>query len=76
MSIVNEELLLGITDCDTLEEIRVISLREKQLTQCLKTLSNCDNLTVAYLQNNQIGLKDMSFLHTFHNLKKIDLSDN
>jgi hypothetical protein len=29
---VNEELLLGITDCDTLDEIRVISLREKQLT--------------------------------------------
>ena len=26
---VNEELLLGITDCDTLDEIRVISLREK-----------------------------------------------
>ena len=32
MSLVNDELLLGITDCDTLEEIRVISLREKQLT--------------------------------------------
>jgi hypothetical protein len=29
---VTEELLLGITDCDTVEEIRVVSLREKQLT--------------------------------------------
>jgi hypothetical protein len=52
MSLVNDELLLGITDCDTLEEIRVISLREKQLTQCLNTLSRCDNLSIAYLQNN------------------------
>jgi Leucine-rich repeat (LRR) protein len=39
-------------------------------------LSKCDNLTIAYLQNNQINLKDMTFLHNFRNLKKIDLSDN
>jgi hypothetical protein len=29
MNIVNEDLLLTLTDCDTLDEIRVISLRNK-----------------------------------------------
>lgn len=76
MSIVTEELLLQLTDCETLEEIRVISLRNKQLKQCFKVLSSCSNLTIAYLQNNQIMVKDLNFIHTFENLKKIDLSDN
>jgi len=76
MSIVTEELLLQLTDCETLEEIRVISLRNKQLKQCFKVLSSCPNLTIAYLQNNLIMVKDLNFLHTFENLKKIDLSDN
>jgi hypothetical protein len=76
MSIVTEELLLQLTDCETLEEIRVISLRNKQLKQCFKVLSSCSNITIAYLQNNQIMVKDLNFIHTFENLKKIDLSDN
>ncbi len=65
MSLVTEELLLQLTDCETLEEIRVISLRNKQLKQCLKVLSSCSNLSIAYLQNNQIMVKDLNFLHTF-----------
>ena len=40
-SIVTEGLLLRLTDCDTLEEIRVISLRNKELTSCLRMLSQC-----------------------------------
>jgi hypothetical protein len=52
MNIVSEELLLQLTDCETLEEIRVISLRNKQLKQCFKVLNSCPNLTISYLQNN------------------------
>ena len=76
MSIVTEELLLQLTDCETLEEVKVISLRNKQLKQCFKVLGSCPNLTIAYLQNNMIMVRDLTFLHTFQNLKKIDLSDN
>lgn len=39
-------------------------------------LSGCPNLNIVYLQNNQIMVKDLTYLHTFQNLKKIDLSDN
>jgi hypothetical protein len=38
-SLVTEPLLLRLTDCDTLDEIRVISLRNKELTSCLRMLS-------------------------------------
>lgn len=76
MSIVTEELLLQLTDCETLDEIKVISLRNKQLKQCFKVLSSCPNLTIAYLQNNSIMVRDLAFMQTFQSLKKIDLSDN
>jgi hypothetical protein len=32
MNVVNDELLLELTDCESLEEIRVLSLRNKSLT--------------------------------------------
>lgn len=48
-SLVTEALLLRLTDCDTLEEIRVISLRNKELTSCLRILSQCTTLNIAYL---------------------------
>ena len=49
MIINNPELLLKNTDCETLDEIRVISLRNQQITQALKVLSRCENLTIVYL---------------------------
>jgi hypothetical protein len=76
MSIVTEELILEFTDCESLEDVRVISLRNRQIRQGIKVLSQCPNLNIAYLQNNQIMVKELNFLHTFQNLKKIDLSDN
>ena len=51
-SLVTEQLLLRLTECDNLNEIRVISLRDQHLTGCLKTISRCENLTIAYLQGN------------------------
>jgi len=48
-SLVTESLLLRLTECESLSEIRVISLRNQQLTGCLKTLSKCENLSIAYL---------------------------
>ena len=58
-TLVTESLLLRLTECDSLQEIRVISLRNQQLTGCLKTLSKCENLTIAYLQGNFIQEKDL-----------------
>jgi len=73
---VTEGLLLRLTDCEDLEEIRVISLRNKELTSCLRMLSQCPNLAIAYLQGNRLHLQDMMYLQTLQNLKKIDLSHN
>lgn len=73
---VTEGLLLKLTECEDLSEIRVISLRNQQLTTCLKTLSTCENLTIAYLQGNLIQERDLANLQNFSNLKKLDLSDN
>ena len=64
-AIVSESLLLQLTDCDTLDEIRVISLRNKGLTSSLKVLASCENLTIAYLQGNMINLQDMMYLQMF-----------
>ena len=49
MNIVNEDLLLTLCDCDSLDEIRVISLRDKQLTQGMRQLAECENLSILYL---------------------------
>lgn len=48
-SLVTEGLLLRLTDCDNLSDIRVISLRNKELTSCLRMLAQCPSLTIAYL---------------------------
>ena len=61
-NLVTEALLLRLTECETLSEIRVISLRNQQLTACLKTLSKCEHLTIAYLQGNFLNDKDMMYL--------------
>ena len=42
----------------------------------MKTLANCENLTITYLQGNFLQERDLMFLQSFRNLKKIDLSDN
>ena len=61
-TLVTEGLLLRLTDCDTLEEIRVISLRNKELTSCLRMLSQCQNLNIAYLQGNKLNMQDLMYL--------------
>jgi hypothetical protein len=76
MNTVNEELLLFNSDCEKLSEIRVVSLRKKQLTQGMRMLSECENMSILYLQNNMFSVKDLNHLQFFSSLKKIDLSDN
>ena len=49
MNTVNDDLLFELTDCASLEEIRVLSLRNKDLTQCIKHLTECSNLNILYL---------------------------
>ena len=62
MNVVNDELLCELTDCESLDEIKVLSLRNKQLTQCVKHLTECTSLNILYLQNNMLGVKDLGFL--------------
>lgn len=61
-SIVTEGLLLRLTDCESLEEIRVISLRNKELSSCLRMLSQCPALTIAYLTGNRLHMQDLMYL--------------
>jgi hypothetical protein len=42
----------------------------------MRQLAECENLSILYLQNNLLNLKDMHNLQYMQNLKKIDLSDN
>ncbi|CDW75240.1 leucine-rich repeat and iq domain-containing protein 3 [Stylonychia lemnae] len=67
---------MEITETSQLREIRVISLRNKNLSYCLESMLDCYNLTIAYLQGNQIQTKDLFFLSRFKHLQKIDLSNN
>lgn len=76
MEQVTEELLLMLTECNNLDEINVISLRNKQYTSCLQVLSQCSNLVIAYLQNNRLTINDLNFLSHFKELRKLDLSNN
>ena len=71
-----EEMLLNLTDCKRLSEIKIISLRSKNMTKCFNLLSKCTNLTAAYLQNNQIIFKDLNYLGEMKNLVKLNLSYN
>ena len=75
-NLVTEALLLRLTDCETLDEIRVISLRNKELSSCLRKLSQCINLNIAYLQGNRLNLQDLMYLQAFRNLRKLDISHN
>ena len=74
--LVTEALLLRLTDCETLDEIRVISLRNKELLSCLRKLSQCLNLKIGYLQGNRLNLQDLMYLQAFKNLRKLDISHN
>ena len=76
MNHLTEDLLLELTECEQLEDIRVIRLSRGNRKQCLKVLSQCANLNICYLDHNQLMVKDLTYLHSFQNLKKIDLSDN
>jgi Leucine-rich repeat (LRR) protein len=75
-TLVTEALLLRLTNCETLDEIRVISLRNKELSSCLRKLSQCLNLNIGYLQGNRLNLQDLMYLQAFKNLKKLDISHN
>lgn len=75
-TLVTEALLLRLTDCETLDEIRVISLRNKELSSCLRKLSQCLNLNIGYLQGNRLNIQDLMYLQAFKNLKKLDISHN
>ena len=74
---VTEELLLNLTECKSLSEISVLSLRNKKLEACMKVLAQCVNLMIVYLQNNRISVNDMQKnMGNFNSLQKIDLSFN
>ena len=49
MEQINEELLLSLSECHSLDEIKVVSLRSKALQNCLKVLCKCTKLAILYL---------------------------
>ena len=74
---VTEALLLSLTECKSMAEIAVLSLRSKSLTFCLRPLSQSINLKILYLQNNRLSSQDLSInLGKFKQLMKLDLSFN
>jgi len=75
MSALEEETLLELTECESLDRILVISLRKRGYTKFMKTLANCENLKIAFLEFNEPSLEELKFLAYFHNLVKLDLSN-
>lgn len=75
MSALEEQTLLELTECDSLDKIMVISLRKRGYTKFIKTLSNCANLRIAFLEFNEPPLDELKFLSYFNNLVKLDLSN-
>ena len=73
---ISEKLLLNLTDCESLSDIRVISLRNKYLNYILKILSQCHNLSIAYLQGNRLSKNEFGLFGFFQKLLKLDLSNN
>jgi len=76
LNVVSEEALLELTECQTLDKILVISLRNKDLNVYVKMLSYCKNLRIAYCQGNQTIPKELNYLQDFAHLQKLDLTDN
>ena len=79
---VTEDLLFQMSDCDSLDQIEVLSFkyvedgRHDRQTSLLRVVGKCSNLSILYLQGNMLNIKDLSYLQAFENLKKIDLSNN
>ena len=71
-----------MSDCASLDEIEVLSFkyeddgRHARQTHVLRVVSKCSMLNILYLQGNLLDVKDLSYLQTFSNLKKVDLSNN
>lgn len=69
-------MVLSLTDCRELSEIKVVSLRNKNLKSIFKTLCKCPNLQEAYLQGNRIINRDLIHLGSMPKLVKLNLSNN
>ena len=71
-----------MSDCESLDQIEVLSFKfiedgyHERQTQLLRVVSKCANLSILYLQGNQLNVRDLVYLQSFENLKKIDLSNN
>jgi Leucine-rich repeat (LRR) protein len=76
MIISNQEILLLNTDCQSLDQIRVIYLRNQGIAQAFKMLAKCENLTVLYMQQNLVMATDLLHLQTMSKLRRLDLSSN
>ena len=79
---VTEDLLYQMSDCESLDQIEVLSFKfiedgqRERHSQVLRVVSKCSNLQILYLQGNLLNVKDLGYLSQFENLKKIDLSNN
>jgi Leucine-rich repeat (LRR) protein len=73
---ITPDLLLELTDCERLDQIKVLSLRNKGLNNAISEISICPNLQIAYLQGNRLTSLDLNFITSFSFLLKVDLSSN
>ena len=67
-----------MTSCTQYDQIRVLSLRDLQLTAVFKHIwRRCENLQLLFLGGNHITSRDITEnMHKMPQLVKIDLSSN
>ena len=71
MKPVTESLLYQMSDCDSLEQIEVLSFKyiedghHIQQQHLLRVVSKCNNLQILYLQGNLLNVKDLHYLQAF-----------
>jgi hypothetical protein len=65
---VTEDLLYQMSDCNSLDEIEVLSFkyeddgRHDRQTNVLRVVSKCRNLQILYMQGNLLNVKDLNYL--------------
>ena len=71
------QILLKMTSCSSFENIKVLSLRDLQLTTVFAYISKCVNLQILFLSGNRISTVDIKkHMCKLKSVRKLDLSLN
>ena len=55
------------------DQVNVLNIRGKHFNSCFRALSQCINLCILYASNNLIRNSDLLYLHSFKQLRILDL---